>query len=639
MDERLINIASIDLTATDALKNDSIKIVICSFDSGLEGNTLQAQIEKLKNYAYENFFTLPSSRIININFARKFETKIHILVYRLAANSNRRSYELFDEIVINNFTPIVNAKIPKVNAKCKVTYTIQVPRYIKMKDVAIGFNFTIREIYCNTNNDRSGSDQIRFELFSDDEPKYSIPGRHKHYDINDKQKIVFWDKIKLFQNNIKLKFWEIDKIGNDLLNETDFNLTEDLKAEKHFYRVEKKHFEKLRFGVHQLNFKKSNADYTITYEIDLATKKLEEVLGGITIPYSSKYSKPIFEPFFNKIKKSQTSLLNALKENVIQTSEVPYIEKQVESIDSKINPLKSEEKKRVAIFISDYYKEFLSNKDLQKHYIEELTHTQYPVMAYPVYPEPAYYYLKQLSEKFILPASGSMPDNSMALFVNNPGFVEAFLCGMNTEMGRELLWREYPTDTRGSYFRKFWDTEVKKDIRKEIADDTFFDILPIHKWENQTTTPKDDLEPQHKLGQNHMPGRNDLLIFAIKGELLKKYPETLIFLSKAGLENNKILINPDAEKILPDLSAWLGEDTYIVGFPAKLEHLAGDPAVNDPGYFLTFMNRPGETRFGTEKSDINKLVDHSGETAANLLVQPYIFGKHVSQFLKGWNNA
>jgi len=26
-------------------------------------------------------------------------------------------------------------------------------------------------------------------------------------------------------------------------------------------------------------------------------------------------------------------------------------------------------------------------------------------------------------------------------------------------MGRELLWREYPTDQRGSYFRQFWDVK------------------------------------------------------------------------------------------------------------------------------------------------------------------------------------
>lgn len=74
-------------------------------------------------------------------------------------------------------------------------------------------------------------------------------------------------------------------------------------------------------------------------------------------------------------------------------------------------------------------------------------------MAYPIFPEPVYYYLREFSDKFILPSIDDISDNSIAMFENNTAFVEAYLCGMNTEMGRELLWREYPTDQRGSYFK------------------------------------------------------------------------------------------------------------------------------------------------------------------------------------------
>ena len=31
------------------------------------------------------------------------------------------------------------------------------------------------------------------------------------------------------------------------------------------------------------------------------------------------------------------------------------------------------------------------------------------------------------------------------------------MVGLNHEFARELLWREFPTDQRGSYFRQFWD--------------------------------------------------------------------------------------------------------------------------------------------------------------------------------------
>jgi hypothetical protein len=36
-------------------------------------------------------------------------------------------------------------------------------------------------------------------------------------------------------------------------------------------------------------------------------------------------------------------------------------------------------------------------------------------------------------------------------------FLEAYMVGLNHELARELLWREFPTDQRGGYFRQFWD--------------------------------------------------------------------------------------------------------------------------------------------------------------------------------------
>ena len=40
----------------------------------------------------------------------------------------------------------------------------------------------------------------------------------------------------------------------------------------------------------------------------------------------------------------------------------------------------------------------------------------------------------------------------------NRRFVEAYMVGLNVEMGRELLWRGFPTDQRGTCFAQFWDT-------------------------------------------------------------------------------------------------------------------------------------------------------------------------------------
>ena len=49
----------------------------------------------------------------------------------------------------------------------------------------------------------------------------------------------------------------------------------------------------------------------------------------------------------------------------------------------------------------------------------------------------------------------------------NPEFTETFLIGLSDEMGRELLWRGYPTDQRGTYFYRFWN-ENSDELAKPI---------------------------------------------------------------------------------------------------------------------------------------------------------------------------
>ena len=46
------------------------------------------------------------------------------------------------------------------------------------------------------------------------------------------------------------------------------------------------------------------------------------------------------------------------------------------------------------------------------------------------------------------------------------------MLGANHEMGRELLWQGYPTDSRGTPFQKFWQRLDDRD-----------DIAPIHQWQ------------------------------------------------------------------------------------------------------------------------------------------------------------
>lgn len=84
----------------------------------------------------------------------------------------------------------------------------------------------------------------------------------------------------------------------------------------------------------------------------------------------------------------------------------------------------------------------------------------YPAWAHPEFHAPMYKYLLELSEEYFVPGLNEVPQNTVSALLTNRRFIEAFLLGLNHEFALELRWRGYPTDMRGSYFRKFWDTSI-----------------------------------------------------------------------------------------------------------------------------------------------------------------------------------
>lgn len=285
--------------------------------------------------------------------------------------------------------------------------------------------------------------------------------------------------------------------------------------------------------------------------------------------------------------------------------------------------------------VENYFQVFLSEKgeEVRERFIEDCLNSKFPIMAYPQFPEPTYYYLKELSDKFILPCVDKLPDNTVTMFTSNEGFVESFLCGMNTEMGRELLWREYPTDQRGSYFKKFWDTETSMN---DILDDNFFDIKSLHTWENN-------------LGENHNPAKSQLLMFAIKGKLMKVYPDTQIFLQKAQIDKVKKEIKPiengnEADTILkPVAQGFFKDDIYVVGFKISYKTALGSPNGDNQGYMLVFKQTMENLDFMANGNDkcknafeyaYNVNADQGGSgsdgsVANQAMVRPYMSAKHI----------
>ena len=204
---------------------------------------------------------------------------------------------------------------------------------------------------------------------------------------------------------------------------------------------------------------------------------------------------------------------------------------------------------------------------------------KYPIMAYPIFPDPTSFYLRELSERFLLPAVDKLALNSISCFITNPIFEEAFLSGMNTEMGRELLWREYPTDERGSYFRKFWD-------QVELPDDFangYFDVKYLHNWKN-------------KLGSNHEPGKGQLVVFVVRSELMRMYPQTGLCLARKASQSGQAYLQ---HILSPTMTGWISDDVFMAGFdPSKLTQTSG--------VYLAFVETDKSQRFDNQILAANK---------------------------------
>ena len=269
---------------------------------------------------------------------------------------------------------------------------------------------------------------------------------------------------------------------------------------------------------------------------------------------------------------------------------------------SDIDPNKLAEE-RIAEIISTY-------GNTEAGQVEINLDSKYPVMAYPDFLDPTFFYLRQLSEAFILPSSGSLGKNTITCFATNPVFEEAFLMGMNTEMGRELLWREYPTDQRGSYFRKFWDQLVlppKKDLER-----AYYDVQVLHRW-------------KAPLGQNHVAGKQSMTVFAIKGELMQAYPKTTVYLATANyLANREKAVR---ERISAEMTAWLSEDTCLIGFKATLDVLRSK--------LLVFEQEPGNMQYRLTTAAANATSDSMLINGGYITLEtPTIYTIPLSQLMK-----
>ncbi len=244
-----------------------------------------------------------------------------------------------------------------------------------------------------------------------------------------------------------------------------------------------------------------------------------------------------------------------------------------------------------------------------------------PIMAAPEFPTPMYKPLADLSQDFMLPGLEHVPPNTITMLATNPRFIEAYLVGLNHEMSRELLWREFPTDQHGTYFRQFWDPRGR--VPQPQDPEALKDIKPIPEWETGKA-----------LGGNLTgdSGKSKTVLL-IRGDLLRRYPRAIIYAAEAkwvqakdkddrpifDRERRPVMVrepielppDPDPTKSdfpekYPIFQGTLSPDITFLGFDLDPTTAIGDqttPTAQKPGWFFVLQQPPTEPRFGLDETE------------------------------------
>ncbi|WP_434811095.1 hypothetical protein [Microbacterium sp. bgisy189] len=207
------------------------------------------------------------------------------------------------------------------------------------------------------------------------------------------------------------------------------------------------------------------------------------------------------------------------------------------------------------------------------------------VMVAPEFRHPLYEALSRYDQEWLMPgvAAISKPDMVTALQTNGR-FVQSFLTGANHEFARELVWREYPTDGRGTSLARFW-------------------------------TPAPDLRPLHTLttgglGEGIDPLRSGKLVLVVRGEVVRRFPHLLAIAAQGRAAQGAVRGYPvDYHSPVTELfRIALVPNLLLVGIDLTASAVsAADATVGAPppdgAYWFTLGEHVGAPRFGLDEAD------------------------------------
>lgn len=237
-----------------------------------------------------------------------------------------------------------------------------------------------------------------------------------------------------------------------------------------------------------------------------------------------------------------------------------------------------------------------------------------PVMAAPMFSDPMYWPLYQVSQDWMLPGLDQVPQDTVSLVRTNQRFVESYMVGLNHEMARTLLFNEYPTDQRGTYFQRFWDSNGSATPA--------VDITPVAGWSAPSALGAHS-------GRPAPTGGGDYLVLLLRAELLRRYPNIVVYATRAKWNAVGGREVDDSLEQQPAFQGRLGSGVGFWGFDLTVTQVRGGPRPgDDPGWFFMLQEAPTEPRCGLEPAETFgvKPTDWPDLSWADLATNPSTLG-------------
>lgn len=232
-----------------------------------------------------------------------------------------------------------------------------------------------------------------------------------------------------------------------------------------------------------------------------------------------------------------------------------------------------------------------------------------PIRVTPVFERPLLDDLKALDLDAVMPGLADIQANTVAVLVPDHAAVRALIVGANHELSSELAWRRYPGPRNQLLLRTFWGRVVRGGDGRFARDP---DVPPIAEWPD--SGPADPA-----VG----------LAVIIRGELLARYPNTVVYLVEAQWQGAFRLLRTSSTES-PSVQTALGPDSMLYAFSRTASEARGtDSPAGAAGWYVVIAEAPHAPRFGLAATKSATTSTRWSDVAWTELETDDVHGNHL----------